>query len=92
VPLAAMCEELTLFPQILINVRVPRGFDWQRTKELVKAKEQAERHLGDTGRILLRPSGTEPVLRVMVEGRDEKQIGSVARELAAYVEKAAQTV
>jgi len=88
VPLAAICSELTLFPQILINVRIPRGFDWQGAKDLLKAKEDAERQLGDAGRILLRPSGTEPVLRVMVEGRDENRIGSVARELARKVEVA----
>ncbi|MSQ74130.1 MAG: phosphoglucosamine mutase [Betaproteobacteria bacterium] len=90
VTLAAMCTDLTLFPQILINVRVPRGFEWEEAGDLMQAKELAERHLGDAGRILLRPSGTEPVLRVMVEGRDKMQISSVAQELAAHVEKAAQ--
>ncbi len=69
-PLASLCSELRLYPQELKNVRVPDGFDWERQPGVVKAKTEAERLLGEAGRVLLRPSGTEPVLRVMVEGAD----------------------
>jgi len=73
----------------LINVRVARGFDWQRDAGIARARDDAERRLGQRGRLLLRASGTEPVLRVMVEGEDEAEVAAVATELAATVERAA---
>jgi phosphoglucosamine mutase len=82
-------SELVLYPQTLINVRVARGFAWQSVPAILKAKAAAEDELGGSGRVLLRASGTEPVLRVMVEGRDGEQVVRCARELAAVVEKMA---
>ena len=78
--LPKLCKALHLFPQELINVRVPRGFDWEKKSGVAKAKRDAERLLGKTGRVLLRPSGTEPVLRVMVEGKDRDQVVSLAQD------------
>jgi phosphoglucosamine mutase len=69
-PLAALLEDVTLFPQTLLNVRLPEGSDWKSNRALADARETAERELGDSGRVLIRASGTEPVLRVMVEARD----------------------
>jgi phosphoglucosamine mutase len=80
---------LRLYPQKLINVRMPRAFDWQRHPAVQRATADAERRLGDSGRLLLRASGTEPVLRVMVEGEDEALVGAIAADLAASVESAA---
>jgi phosphoglucosamine mutase len=68
--LAGMLEDVTLYPQTLINVRVREGSDWQQNAALTAARQSAERELGDAGRVLIRASGTEPVLRVMVEARD----------------------
>src|SRR6266702_2250653 len=65
--LGTLCRGLALYPQELVNVRVAKGFDWQKQPAVAKAKREAERALGKNGRVLLRPSGTEPVLRVMVE-------------------------
>jgi phosphoglucosamine mutase len=87
--LADLAGKLRLFPQKLINVRVARGFDWQRDAGIERARAAAERRLGDRGRLLLRASGTEPVLRVMVEGEDEAEVVAIAAELAASVEHAA---
>jgi phosphoglucosamine mutase len=86
--LADVCAGLQLYPQVLINVRVKNGFDWRNMPAIAEATRRAERALGANGRVLLRPSGTEPVLRVMVEGRDEAQVRELARGIADAVEHA----
>jgi phosphoglucosamine mutase len=98
--LAAMREETTdlatsvgrlrLYPQKLVNVRVDRGFDWKANAAISTACDAAQAKLGRTGRLLLRPSGTEPVLRVMVEGEQGELVAALAAELAATVEQAAR--
>jgi len=87
--LAELCRELALYPQELVNVRVRKGFDWQKEPAVAKAKLEAERALGSDGRVLLRPSGTEPVLRVMVEGKDDAEVRRLARRIAETVQEAA---
>jgi phosphoglucosamine mutase len=84
-PLAALLEAVTLFPQTLINVRLREGSDWKQNPALHDARETAERELGDAGRVLIRASGTEPVLRVMVEARD----GATGRRCAERIAAAA---
>jgi phosphoglucosamine mutase len=81
-PLAECCSELTLYPQTLINVRVAPGTDWTKNAELVAEKEAVERELGDAGRVLIRPSGTEPLIRVMVEAKSAQLAESSARRIA----------
>ncbi len=83
------CAGLTLYPQTLINVRLPSGFDWQRRPEIESARMAAERELGENGRVLLRASGTEPLLRVMVEGREALTVDALARGIADAVQRAA---
>ena len=74
-----------LFPQVLINVRLRPGQDW-RTSEMLKQETVAiKAELGDTGRVLIRASGTEPLLRLMVEASDAGQAQSSAERLAAAV-------
>ncbi|RVU46192.1 phosphoglucosamine mutase [Rubrivivax rivuli] len=68
--LAGLLEGVELCPQTMINVRLREGSDWKQSAQLAQAREQAERDLGSSGRVLIRASGTEPVLRVMVEARD----------------------
>ena len=86
--LDAYTRELKLYPQVLLNVRVQRGYDWQKKPDVLKAKQAAEKSLGKNGRVLLRASGTEPVLRVMVEGKDEAKVNMLAKTLALAVEAA----
>ncbi|MBE0612239.1 MAG: phosphoglucosamine mutase [Burkholderiales bacterium] len=88
--LSELSRGLTLYPQKLVNVRVGKGFNWESSAAVGKAKQTAESELGKAGRVLLRPSGTEPVLRVMVEGEDGAKVESLAAMLAESVRAAAQ--
>jgi len=83
--LAQLLEGVTLFPQTLINVRLAEGVDWKKSAALRDVQQAVERELGDTGRVLIRASGTEPVLRVMVEARDPEQAKRCAERLAEAV-------
>lgn len=87
--LEAACADLALYPQRLLNVRLPNGFDWQNRPEIRSATRSAEQELGGRGRVLLRASGTEPLLRVMVEGDDADRVDRLARNIADAVERAA---
>ena len=83
--LAECCGELTLYPQTLINLRVAAGFDWTKNPAMVDEKNKVERELGDTGRVLIRASGTEPLIRVMVEAKSAEMAESMARRIADKV-------
>lgn len=83
--LAQCTEDMQLYPQSLINVRVAAGFDWQKNTALMEEKECVERELGEAGRVLLRPSGTEPLIRVMVEAQDAGKAQALARRIADKV-------
>ncbi len=80
--LAQAAAPVTLFPQRLINVRMPKGFDWKASTAIRAAEADARTALGSSGRILLRPSGTEPVLRVMVEALDRPTADACAERVA----------
>jgi phosphoglucosamine mutase len=87
--LAELTADLAMYPQVLLNVEVPKGFDWKKHQTIADAQSRAERSLNGRGRVLLRPSGTEPVLRVMVEGEPREAIESAAKSIADSVRKAA---
>jgi phosphoglucosamine mutase len=87
--LAVASAPVTLFPQRLINVPVRRGWDWQANEAVLDAERIAVTSLGTSGRVLLRPSGTEPVLRVMVEARDAMLANAHAESLASAIASAA---
>lgn len=78
-------SEMSKYPQVLINVRLSRQLDVMAQPPVQQALHAAESRLGDSGRVLLRPSGTEPLIRVMVEGEDAQLVGQVAEELAGVV-------
>ncbi len=75
------------FPQHMINVRIKEKVDPFSSEQVVKAVAEAEQRLADKGRVLLRASGTEPLIRVMIEGSDEQQVLNEAAELAKVVEQ-----
>jgi len=87
--LAELTADCPLYPQRMINVRTPRRIDWLARPDIVRAKAAVENELAGLGRVLLRPSGTEPVLRVMVEAQDAAMADRQARQLAAVVEESA---
>ena len=80
--LAELLAGVELFPQVLINVRLQPGQDWKNNAALQAAIAAAEAELGQTGRVLIRASGTEPLLRVMVEARDAQQAQALAERMA----------
>jgi phosphoglucosamine mutase len=80
--LAQLLSDVTLFPQTLINVRLQPGQNWQASANLAAETRAVEIELGDTGRLLIRASGTEPLLRVMVEARDPEQARRCAQRIA----------
>ena len=87
--LAQAAADVALFPQRLINVPVRRGWDWRGSAAVNDAERVAVAQLGDAGRVLLRPSGTEPVLRVMVEARERRMADGHAEALAHVIAEAA---
>ncbi len=80
--MAQLLSSVTLFPQTLINVRLQPGQDWQSNAALKQAIAAVEQELGQTGRVLIRASGTEPLVRVMVEARDASQAQACAQRMA----------
>ncbi len=83
--LAELLHNVHLFPQKLVNVPLPPGLDWQRSAPLNAAIEQARAFLGEEGRALIRASGTEPVLRIMVEAKDMQSATHIAQTIAAAI-------
>jgi phosphoglucosamine mutase len=80
--MAELLASVTLFPQVLINVRLQAGQNWQASPGLSQATQEVQAELGDSGRLLLRASGTEPLVRVMVEARDAAQAQACAQRVA----------
>ena len=86
--LAQLLGGLVLFPQCMINVPVKPGFNWQDHRAVTSAVDESTARLANRGRVLLRPSGTEPVLRVMVEAEDRASARNEAEAIATAVRSA----
>ncbi|MBI5330653.1 MAG: phosphoglucosamine mutase [Betaproteobacteria bacterium] len=90
--LADYARDCPVYPQTLINVRVVKGFKTDGHAGVAEAVQDVEAELGKSGRVLLRPSGTEPLIRVMVEGQDDAQVRRCAETIAAEVRAAAEAL
>ena len=86
-PLSKLVEDLEEYPQILLNVPVRKKTDFDQFPEIINAKEEIEKRLGDSGRLNVRYSGTEPVARVMIEGQDRGEIEDYASQMASVISK-----
>jgi phosphoglucosamine mutase len=86
--LAELAAAMKKYPQVLLNVQVLKRFDPRAEPQVVRVVEEVERRLKGRGRIVLRASGTEPVIRVMVEGADAALVRKGAKDIAAAVEAA----
>ena len=80
--LSQLLADVTLFPQVLINVRLQPGSDWKSNAAMAAATEVSQAELGQNGRVLIRASGTEPLVRVMVEARDSAMAQRCAQRIA----------
>ena len=87
--LTEACSDMETYPQTMINVPVSKSDSLQAMPKVAAAVKSAESELGDSGRVLLRASGTEPLIRVMVEGQDGAQVDKIAEQLALCVTESA---
>ena len=87
--LSELAAGMSKYPQTMLNVRTDKRLDPSTSGSIQEAVVMAEKELASSGRVVLRASGTEPVIRVMVEGQDADQVLTVARRLAEVVAKAA---
>ena len=78
---------MTTYPQLLVNVKVASKEGWEENRAIKDAIAAGEKELGENGRILVRPSGTEPLIRVMAEGPDQTQLDSICNAIAAVVKR-----
>jgi phosphoglucosamine mutase len=87
--LSELAASMPKYPQTMLNVQIENRMDPHESAAIRQALGEAESELADNGRVVLRASGTEPVIRVMVEGADEKQVIALAKRLALVVAEAA---
>jgi phosphoglucosamine mutase len=83
--LAELLHGVNIFPQVLLNVKVASGYDWKADTKVVEAVNSMTAELGNAGRVLIRASGTEPVLRVMVEAKELEQATRLAKTIVAAI-------
>jgi len=84
-PLSELCKTFAKFPQLVVNVKVKDKPDWNTLPDVLAAVKEAERILGENGRVFLRYSGTEPKARLLIEGRDARQIQQLADDITAKI-------
>ena len=83
--LAHLLDSVTLFPQVLLNIKLQAAYDWKSDDALQAQIGKVQQDLAGVGRVLIRASGTEPVLRVMVEARDMDEAINAAKSIASLI-------
>ena len=89
VSISKLCNIIKLYPQVLVNAKVSadKKYDYEKNIEIKNAIEELEKEFAGNGRVLIRPSGTEPLVRVMIEGEDQGYIKTKAEALAKLIEQ-----
>ena len=88
-PISKLCSIMKSYPQIMINAKVieSKKAEYKNNERIQKAIKALEQEFSENGRVIIRPSGTEPLIRVMIEGEDEKYIDTKAKELVKILEE-----
>lgn len=84
-----LCDIIHIYPQVLLNAKVDNNKknDCENNQDIQKMIKEVEKEFLDEGRVIIRPSGTEPLIRVMIEGKDEKYITEKAQKLIKLIEE-----
>lgn len=84
-----LCDIINIYPQVLVNAKVnnDKKYDFNKNEEVKVAIETVEKEFSGNGRVLIRPSGTEPLVRVMIEGENKEYIMKKANEIATLIEE-----
>ena len=87
-PVSSLCDIMQVYPQVLVNAKVDgsKKNDYEKDKDIQNMVEELEREFSSEGRVIIRPSGTEPLIRVMIEGEDIEKITKAANKLATLIE------
>jgi len=85
--ISELTSDIDLYPQVLLNVTVSEKKDLKEIPEITKVIDKSVKRLGNKGRVLVRPSGTEPKIRVMVEAEDSKAANETAEDIAGVIKK-----
>ena len=84
-----MAEVIKLYPQVLVNAKVnsEKKYDYDKNEKIQEAIKKLEKEFAGNGRVLIRPSGTEPLVRVMIEGENQQDITKKAKDMASLIEE-----
>lgn len=89
IPLSKLCDIIQIYPQVLVNAKVnsSKKNNYEKDEDIQKEIEKLKQEFANDGRVIIRPSGTEPLVRVMIEGKDIDVITKKANELATLIEE-----
>lgn len=89
VSVSSLCDIMQVYPQVLVNAKVDsdKKNDYEKDKDIKEMVEKLEKEFSSEGRVIIRPSGTEPLVRVMIEGKDIEKITKEANKLATLIEE-----
>ena len=89
VSVSKLCDIIQIYPQVLLNAKVnnSKKNDYETDEDIQKMVKELQNEFSDEGRVIIRPSGTEPLIRVMIEGKDQKYITKKAQEMVKLIEE-----